>query len=60
MKALIEHSTEKVRSVLQTHQEKVNALVEALLDKEELDTDDVAAILGERPEPQGVKEAEAG
>jgi cell division protease FtsH len=49
MDALIERSTDAARKTLREHRDKVEALVEALLAKEELDADEVAAILGARP-----------
>jgi hypothetical protein len=49
MDEMVERSAEKVRQVLREHAGKVEALVEALLDREELDEEEVAAILGDRP-----------
>jgi cell division protease FtsH len=59
MDELVERSTTRARQVLRTHAEKVESLVEALLDKEELDADEVAAILGERPEQEAALAREA-
>jgi ATP-dependent Zn protease len=59
MDDLVERSTERARQVLRAHADKVNALVDALLDKEELDADEVADILGQRPEPVALPEREA-
>jgi cell division protease FtsH len=49
MNEMVERSTEKVRQVLCDHADKVETLVTALLDREELDEEQVAAILGARP-----------
>jgi cell division protease FtsH len=51
---------ERARSTLRTHRAKVEALVEALLEHEELDAEAAAAILGERPKPQGDTEKSPG
>ena len=46
------------RQVLRKHADKVEALVEALVEKEELNADEVAAILGPRPGEEEPKEEE--
>ena len=52
---------ERARKTLRAHADKVQALVEALLEQEELDEEAAAEILGERPErePDHAREAEA-
>jgi cell division protease FtsH len=49
MDELARRCLDRTRETLRQHKDKVEALVEALLDKEELDADEVAAILGDRP-----------
>jgi cell division protease FtsH len=49
MDALYSQLLERARKTLRTHADKVEALVEALLEREELDEEAAAAILGERP-----------
>jgi cell division protease FtsH len=52
MDALYARLLERARETLRAHVDKVEALVKALLEHEELDEDAAAAILGERPERQ--------
>jgi cell division protease FtsH len=49
MNEMVERSTDKARQILRDHAGKVETLVESLLDSEELDEEEVAAILGDRP-----------
>jgi cell division protease FtsH len=51
MDALSEQCMSKVRQTLRQHEGRVNALADALLDREELDADEVKAILGSRLQP---------
>jgi cell division protease FtsH len=49
MDALVERCIEKARQTLREHAAQVEALVDELLEKEELGAEEVTAILGERP-----------
>jgi cell division protease FtsH len=49
MDELVEQCIEKARQTLREHADKVEALVHELLEKEELNAEEVTAILGERP-----------
>jgi cell division protease FtsH len=49
MDALVERCIEKARRMLREHADKVEALVDELLEKEELGAEEVTAILGKRP-----------
>jgi ATP-dependent Zn protease len=50
MDDLVETLMDRARQTLREHADKVEALVGELLEKEELDAEAAAAILGERPE----------
>lgn len=52
MDGMVAHSMEKTRATLLRHVDKVEGLVQELLEKEELNAEQVAAILGERPSHQ--------
>jgi cell division protease FtsH len=49
MDELFAQLMDRARQTVHEHQDKVEALVQELLDKEELDAEDAAAILGKRP-----------
>jgi ATP-dependent Zn protease len=49
MDELVERSVTKTRQALREHADKVEALAQALLETEELDAEEAAAILGPRP-----------
>ena len=49
MDELFAQLMERARQTLREHKDKVEALAEALLEKEELDADAASAILGQRP-----------
>jgi cell division protease FtsH len=55
MDALVERLMERTRRTLRSHADKVEALVVELLEKEELDEEAVAAVLGERPAREPVR-----
>jgi cell division protease FtsH len=50
MDKMVERCMEKARGTLKQHADKVEALVRELLEKEELNTEEVMAVLGERPD----------
>jgi len=58
MDELVERCMERARRTLREHADKVKSLVDELLEKEELDAEEVAAILGQRP-GQGHRELSA-
>jgi cell division protease FtsH len=58
MDALVDTLLERARQTLREHADKVEALAAELLEKEELDAEEVVAILGERPERKEDEEAE--
>ena len=60
MDALVDSLMDKARETLRQHKDRLEALVEALLEKEELDTEEVMAILGERPVEAALAQAEVG
>lgn len=52
MDAYVEQLMRFTQRVLRQHADKVHALVDALMEKEELNVEEVAAVLGPRPQPE--------
>ena len=52
MDAYVEQLMRFTQRVLRQHADKVHALVDALMEKEELNDEQVAAVLGPRPQPE--------
>ena len=50
MDKLVERCMQRIRQTLRQHADLVEALAQALLEKEELNAEEVAALLGERPQ----------
>jgi len=57
MDELVARLMDHTRSTLREHADKVEALVGALLEREELDAETVAEILGKRPAAVGTRVA---